>query len=241
MPSITLTLPTAGTQITAGLHSANYAALQTLLNGGLDNTNVLAAAGIVGSKLQASRVATTVAGLGAAADGALGLIRVGASPYSHMHLIYDATYAKWVSPQFTLFQTEDPSGANSGNMAFPAVISTYRFGNASVIDAYALNQAGLVFQSRMAGRFTAGGAMTMTVACETFSSSDEGTWSGTTGKTYFAPVFGAASGKTKISNWVTHDADNYGQPKMQVRFAVSSSAAFAMNVECSAYGRWVSA
>jgi hypothetical protein len=38
--SITLTIPTAGTQITAGLHSANYAALQALLNGGIDDVNI---------------------------------------------------------------------------------------------------------------------------------------------------------------------------------------------------------
>lgn len=51
MPTITLTLPVAGQNILAGLHSTNYANLQTLLNGGLDNTNIAAAAGIVGSKL----------------------------------------------------------------------------------------------------------------------------------------------------------------------------------------------
>jgi hypothetical protein len=42
LPSITLTLPTSGTVITAGLHSNNYTALQTLLNGGLDNNNFAA-------------------------------------------------------------------------------------------------------------------------------------------------------------------------------------------------------
>lgn len=39
MPSITLTLPTAGTVITAGLHANNYTSLQSLLNGGLDAAN----------------------------------------------------------------------------------------------------------------------------------------------------------------------------------------------------------
>jgi hypothetical protein len=39
VPTISLTLPTAGTVITAGLHSANYSSLQTLLNGGLDTSN----------------------------------------------------------------------------------------------------------------------------------------------------------------------------------------------------------
>jgi hypothetical protein len=44
VPTITLEVPTAGTEIEAGLHATNYADLQTLLNGGLDNSNIDAAA-----------------------------------------------------------------------------------------------------------------------------------------------------------------------------------------------------
>lgn len=51
MPSISLTLPVAGTIITAGLHATNYTALQTLLNGGLDNNNIAPGAAIASSKL----------------------------------------------------------------------------------------------------------------------------------------------------------------------------------------------
>lgn len=40
MPTINLTLPVAGQGVTAGLHATNYAALQSLLNGGLDDDNV---------------------------------------------------------------------------------------------------------------------------------------------------------------------------------------------------------
>lgn len=40
MPSITLTNPTAGNVVTAGLHATNYSALQTLLNSGLDGVNL---------------------------------------------------------------------------------------------------------------------------------------------------------------------------------------------------------
>lgn len=39
MATITLTLPVAGTGITAGLHANNYTAIQTAVNGGLDNNN----------------------------------------------------------------------------------------------------------------------------------------------------------------------------------------------------------
>lgn len=51
MPTISLTPPTALTVITAGLHATNYAAIQTLLNGGLDNANINSAAGIAFSKM----------------------------------------------------------------------------------------------------------------------------------------------------------------------------------------------
>ncbi len=51
MPTITLALPVAGTNIAAGLHATNYAALQTLLNGGLDNTNLAAGAAIAVTKI----------------------------------------------------------------------------------------------------------------------------------------------------------------------------------------------
>src|SRR6266545_3512638 len=39
MPTISLSLPVAGTVVTAGLHANNYTILQTLLNGGLDTAN----------------------------------------------------------------------------------------------------------------------------------------------------------------------------------------------------------
>ena len=42
MPSITLTLPSVGQVITSGLHASNYAALQSLLNGSLDASNLAA-------------------------------------------------------------------------------------------------------------------------------------------------------------------------------------------------------
>ncbi len=53
MGTITLTLPVAGTNIAAGLHATNYANLQTLLNGLIDNANIAPAAAIAASKLAA--------------------------------------------------------------------------------------------------------------------------------------------------------------------------------------------
>jgi hypothetical protein len=40
MPTLTLELPSAGGVITSGLHAANYADIQALLNGGLDGSNI---------------------------------------------------------------------------------------------------------------------------------------------------------------------------------------------------------
>jgi hypothetical protein len=51
VPTISLSLPVAGTTITAGLHSANYGALQTLLNGGLDAANFAGGQILAPSKL----------------------------------------------------------------------------------------------------------------------------------------------------------------------------------------------
>jgi hypothetical protein len=72
MPSINLTLPVAGTNIAAGLHATNYSALQTLLNGGLDNTNVAEGAAIAVSKIAPGtngQVLTTVGGATAWGSG----------------------------------------------------------------------------------------------------------------------------------------------------------------------------
>lgn len=80
---------------------ANFDHLKTVINGGLDNSNLAAAAAIVATKLLPVRIATTVAGLGTAAGGAMGMLRLGSTPYVYLPVIYDATYGKWVSePQF---------------------------------------------------------------------------------------------------------------------------------------------
>jgi microcystin-dependent protein len=51
VPSLTLENPVSGTEIEAGLLATNFSDLQTLLNGGLDNDNITAGAGIAVTKL----------------------------------------------------------------------------------------------------------------------------------------------------------------------------------------------
>lgn len=72
MPTISLTLPVAGTTVTAGLHSANYSALQTLLNGGLDTSNWASGKIFAPSKLMQE---SAVDGDGLAYDNAAGIFK----------------------------------------------------------------------------------------------------------------------------------------------------------------------
>jgi hypothetical protein len=61
-------------------------------------------------------VATTVAGLGTApTSGTNGLIRMGSSPYTFVPLVYDSTYAKWVSPTMTVKGTDASVSAFTQN------------------------------------------------------------------------------------------------------------------------------
>lgn len=83
----------------------------------ITNAQIDAAAAIAGSKMLPARVATTVAGLGTAADGALGLLRIGASPYEYLTMIYDAGQGKWVSEKvWESYQTNSPA-TRAGNEA----------------------------------------------------------------------------------------------------------------------------
>lgn len=72
MPTISLTLPVAGTTVTAGLHSANYSALQTLLNGGLDTSNWASGKIFAPSKLMQE---SAVDGDGLAYDNGAGIFK----------------------------------------------------------------------------------------------------------------------------------------------------------------------
>lgn len=102
------------------------------------------------------RVATTVGGLGTAANGALGLVRVGASPYDLVHLIYDSTYAKWVSPVATVtLPTLAAAFSNTtyDDKLYPFVMPRYK----------AIYDAGLRLQFCLAlGSTRGGGAGTST-------------------------------------------------------------------------------
>lgn len=81
---------------------ADFDHIKTVVNGGLDNGNIAANAGIVGSKLRAARVGVDVAALGTAEEGAFGLLKLGSDPFEYLGLVYVAgegwvSEAKWIS------------------------------------------------------------------------------------------------------------------------------------------------
>jgi hypothetical protein len=67
-----------------------------------------------GSSGGGATVATTVAGLGTASNGQMGLIRAGSSPYEEIGLIYDSTKGKWVSHEY-VFAMPGSSGTVSAS------------------------------------------------------------------------------------------------------------------------------
>jgi hypothetical protein len=118
------------------------------LTGSVVNGDIAAAAAIVGSKLNAVRVATTVGGLGTAADGALGLVRAGSTPFDAIALVYDATYGHWVSEVRECGVVTGATGVSSNSTSDVAIGCnvTGPYGN--------LVTAGLTFQSRCYGYLT---------------------------------------------------------------------------------------
>lgn len=90
-------------------------------------------------------VATTVAGLGATADGKQGLIRTGTTPFDFVAVTYDATYAKWVSAE-QVIGTLGVGGSQSVGVG-----STQAAVNSAVHRFKVLTDAGLVPQIRFTG------------------------------------------------------------------------------------------
>lgn len=107
---------------------------QAYVPGKLTDANVATAAAIAVSKLATGNpgqvvktksgavqwdqpvvTATTVAGLGTPSDGVAGFLKVGAgASYDSVPLVYDATLAKWVSPEFPIVSQVGSWNATDG-------------------------------------------------------------------------------------------------------------------------------
>lgn len=108
-------------------------------------------------------VGTTIAGLGSAVDGTIGLLRLGTTPYTFITVHYDATYGKWVSEESvgSVFHATTDTTVSSGS-AFADAMATGAM--AGIPQAWrVLDNGGLTPQFRVIGVFVQAGAGTLTV------------------------------------------------------------------------------
>jgi hypothetical protein len=107
----------------------------------LDSSGKLLSSQLPAGGTTAAVVATTVAGLGTASSGKIGLIRAGSSPYEMIGLTYDSTKAKWVSPEL-VFSSPGASGtvnANTDSLVLWAIIDGWD----------SIKAAGLTMEARL--------------------------------------------------------------------------------------------
>lgn len=81
--------------------------------------------------------ASTVAGLGTASDGKLGMLRLGSTPFDFLSLTYDATYGKWVSDTKVIasayqFTTPNTAFTAWGGLSYDAILPYRLFANAGL-------------------------------------------------------------------------------------------------------------
>lgn len=97
-----------------------------------------------------ARTATTIVGLGTASDGAIGHIRAGSTPFDFVTLVYDATYAKWVSDAQIIGSIYSVSTSSTTASAWGALSLANNSG--PIIPWRIMDTAGLKPQIRLFGR-----------------------------------------------------------------------------------------
>lgn len=118
-------------------------------------------------------VATTVAGLGTVADGKVGQLRLGSSPYEFLPVIYDATRAAWMSAEQLVFD----AGTVVQTYNTAALADLFAAGIVGVHPYRAFQAAGLVCYFRavaLIGKTAAGANSDMSLALSV-ASNDLGT------------------------------------------------------------------
>jgi hypothetical protein len=99
-------------------------------------------------------VAATVAGLGAGSAGKMGLLRIGATPFRFLGVTYDATLAKWVSEEVSVWNSFNSVDANPGDWieyTSPGPGGTKRTFGGFALAHRAYYEAGLRPQIRVVG------------------------------------------------------------------------------------------
>ncbi len=160
-------------------------------------------------------VATTIAGLGTPANGDVGWLRLGSSPYEFVKVIYDGTYGKWVTELLASFVIQLSSSYTTTSTSFTST-SEAQARRAYILNYKDMYAAGLRLQMNNECFISNSGANTSTCAISgaEFNTTD-------TGLTNFASPVSApwasvantvAAGKYLVSGWV--DADT-GTPAKQ--------------------------
>jgi hypothetical protein len=150
---------------------------------------------------------TTISGLGTATDGKIGMLRVGSTPYEFITVVYDATYAKWVSPEQAMTKGAMSRQDNVQRLLY----------NAQTDPGFGLpwtnkNTAGLSPQSRACGHFATAGNGTAEIQLAYWGAdysgagpTNYGTWTSFTGYVALGSVAtttAAAPGIGWDSGWI---------------------------------------
>jgi hypothetical protein len=192
-------------------------------------------------------VATTIAGLGTGTAGRVGFLRLGTSPYDFLSLVYDATYAKWVSQVFPI------SGTTQNGLAGQVVA---RFGAAgweqtglaattepiimpaAYLPHKAYTDSGLTLQQRLVGSFSAS-AGTMTITSHNYPQDAADTTLGADTAVIFANAVAQTADTVRDYGWQNVSP---ATPKAYLRTIVgmkNSAGVWTGRAEGTLWGRWV--
>lgn len=256
MGTLVLDDPSNGTTADANLVANNNIALKAVINGGIDNSNIAAAgvANIDPTKLSLpsdaakylngvgafvtlstpATVATTIAGLGTAADGKVGGLRLGATPFDFLGLVYDATYGKWVSQPFEVCSTQFASTGTTATGDFTAFDAT--------IAHKAFTDAPLVLQLRFIGRLNCtGGGNTCGISVAGTAYTDGDTAAGSTATVVLLAKANYTTTTYKDTGWVAGPVMATPETMMNTLLQLTTAGGGAANVSLygKLIGRWV--
>lgn len=185
-------------------------------------------------------VATTVAGLGTAEDGKVGLIRAGSSPFDFLLVVYDATYGKWVSDAWcACAYTSGSTATRTGVTTYGAVGDNFK----SYTPWRVLNTAGLSDQYRVIALLSCSGGATGSVAVILQGYDTGGALAATlgtefsVGSTTSATAVGVDGGWVEASSIGTVTAKDFMAPHS--RFKTSNAAQTVTLTQTDCQQRWV--
>ena len=246
MGLVTLTQISNGEDADATTVDSNFDAIAAELNGGLENVNIDAAAGITAGKLLPVRVATTVPGIGGSSGGgAHAQLRVGSSPYDFIGLVYDATAGRWVSPTQRIFTTEDSQGLSWNGTSYEDIAGSIAYMRGFIPGLKALYDAGLRPEFRVVyviSLAAASGTGTVALKLWEFTTGDTAGASIQATESHEATVTGT-TGMLRVVDWAapTISAPAEADGFVSVR-AKHSTGATSVRLHNAAIDlRWVSA